>query len=353
MAKDDENLEGLQDDEETLFPEEGDFEDFNLDEDLHFEEESSNISSDTSDASAAEAPQVSGSKSSMFLPIVIGTVLLGFVGWKLFELLGGTTPPPEEVTIAANQSKAPKQNLTPEQIVALTSGQQPDNPTDMPKATEQQPAASDPQKPMATPEQANENQNINQLAEQFTEQDGISPQEQAETFSVLTNELYPTQQTDRELRSFEAEINESLEQLKKSLKSRDDNVNKINKSVTDLDNKIDVIGRGLGKLIKKIDNFQGSVSKLNKEVSYLSNQEKMREQARKQQAQKRKAATSAAKLDHHFKIEATIPGRAWLKNKDGHTITVSEGDTLGELGKILIIDPYKSAVVTSSGVVIR
>lgn len=54
-----------------------------------------------------------------------------------------------------------------------------------------------------------------------------------------------------------------------------------------------------------------------------------------------------------FSVHAIIPGRAWLKNQAGNTITVTEGDNLDQYGKILAIDAPNSAVVTSSGVVIR
>lgn len=54
-----------------------------------------------------------------------------------------------------------------------------------------------------------------------------------------------------------------------------------------------------------------------------------------------------------FSVHAIIPGRAWLKNQAGNTMTVTEGDNLDQYGKILAIDAPNSAVVTSSGVVIR
>jgi len=56
---------------------------------------------------------------------------------------------------------------------------------------------------------------------------------------------------------------------------------------------------------------------------------------------------------NEFIIEAVIPGRAWLRTPDGLTITVTEGDSLGNLGKVVMIDAQNSSIVTSSGVVLR
>jgi len=62
---------------------------------------------------------------------------------------------------------------------------------------------------------------------------------------------------------------------------------------------------------------------------------------------------SEASAANEFIIEAVIPGRAWLRTSDGMTITVTEGDTLGNLGKVVMIDAQNSSVVTASGVVLR
>jgi outer membrane murein-binding lipoprotein Lpp len=52
-------------------------------------------------------------------------------------------------------------------------------------------------------------------------------------------------------------------------------------------------------------------------------------------------------------VHAIIPGRAWLKTKDGSTITVTEGDNLEHYGKILVIDAPNGVVITSSGATLR
>lgn len=52
-------------------------------------------------------------------------------------------------------------------------------------------------------------------------------------------------------------------------------------------------------------------------------------------------------------VHAIIPGRAWLKTRDGRTITVTEGDDVEGYGKVLAIDAPSGVVITSSGVMLR
>lgn len=54
-----------------------------------------------------------------------------------------------------------------------------------------------------------------------------------------------------------------------------------------------------------------------------------------------------------YVVHAVIPGRAWLKSSQGQIVTVSEGDTIQDYGKILVIDAANGVVLTSSGIAFR
>lgn len=54
-----------------------------------------------------------------------------------------------------------------------------------------------------------------------------------------------------------------------------------------------------------------------------------------------------------YLVHAVIPGRAWLKSAKGAIITVAEGDTIGNYGKVLLIDAAHGLVLTSSGLTFR
>ena len=60
-----------------------------------------------------------------------------------------------------------------------------------------------------------------------------------------------------------------------------------------------------------------------------------------------------APLGPVYYVRAMIPGRAWLAEPNGNTITVSLGDKLYSYGIITKMDPGRGAVFTSSGIVFR
>jgi len=54
-----------------------------------------------------------------------------------------------------------------------------------------------------------------------------------------------------------------------------------------------------------------------------------------------------------YVVHAIIPGRAWLKSSGGQIITVTEGDSVGDFGRIAVIDSLHNVVRTSSGITFR
>jgi hypothetical protein len=54
-----------------------------------------------------------------------------------------------------------------------------------------------------------------------------------------------------------------------------------------------------------------------------------------------------------YVVHAIIPGRAWLKSTGGQIITITEGDQIGDYGKVASIDATNNIVRTSSGITFR
>lgn len=65
------------------------------------------------------------------------------------------------------------------------------------------------------------------------------------------------------------------------------------------------------------------------------------------------ASTDVIMNEPEFIVHAVIPGRAWLKSCKGQIITLTEGEVIGNYGKVLVIDAANGAVLTSSGVTFR
>lgn len=50
-----------------------------------------------------------------------------------------------------------------------------------------------------------------------------------------------------------------------------------------------------------------------------------------------------------YNVQAIIPGRAWLRADNGETMTVAEGDTIKDVGRVTKIDPYDGVVEINTG----
>lgn len=62
-----------------------------------------------------------------------------------------------------------------------------------------------------------------------------------------------------------------------------------------------------------------------------------------------KPSVSAAEVKSAYTVQAVIPGRAWLRSENGEAITVAEGDTIKDLGRVTKIDPYDGVVEVNTG----
>lgn len=58
-------------------------------------------------------------------------------------------------------------------------------------------------------------------------------------------------------------------------------------------------------------------------------------------------------VEIEYVVHAAIPGRVWLKSIKGQIITLTEGEVLGNYGKVLVIDAVNGVVLTSSGTTFR
>lgn len=65
------------------------------------------------------------------------------------------------------------------------------------------------------------------------------------------------------------------------------------------------------------------------------------------------AAAGGSEQTDDFVVHATIPGRAWLRNRDGVLVTVREGEMLPGYGRVMKINPAKGTVTMDSNRVFR
>jgi len=115
---------------------------------------------------------------------------------------------------------------------------------------------------------------------------------------------------------------------------------------------------------KAMGQLQQELRELSASMRNIESQWHQREQA-EERARRAAQAAKAAKLkkkegpgpeafaNPSLTVYAIIPGRAWLKTPAGKTITVSEGDAVGEYGKVVKVDAVNGTVITSSGITLR
>ncbi len=230
-------------------------------------------------------------RKSMLLPIVIAAAVVGFVGWKVIGMFTG----PKEPIEAPPVQPAPKM---------------------------EQPA------PIPTP-----------------------PVEKAAPQSTLPSMMEAPNVIPQDVTATE----DSLKKLQKKLEDQD---TAIKQRISNLERDLGTANQNAAQANAGINKLQNDLAALNATVMELTNQLKaIHDEREKQQvkaaAKKAQASQKAGSANPSLSVYAIIPGRAWLRSGNGKTTTVTEGDTIGEYGKVLKIDAGNGVVVTSSGVTLR
>ena len=125
------------------------------------------------------------------------------------------------------------------------------------------------------------------------------------------------------------------------------NLNKLNESLQTMDNRISTLTNTTSTLSKDVGSVRNEVGHVRQVL-----REDGLDISTGSAYGKRNMANGGKVLieEPEYVVHAVIPGRAWLKSTKGQIITVAEGDTVGNYGKILVIDAANGVVLTSSGV---
>lgn len=301
-------------------------------------EESFDADAESAGQSTAATPPIAERKKSSF-PWLIAVAVLGgagFAGYQFFKSGSGeevgeiTTPPP------AQQAVAPASTPAPEVLP-------------------QQPAAQDPMA-LAEPEPAQAPAApvpVEPLAQQpIAVQPVTAPEPDTASSAELDEAVSKTKQ----------DLEKSLGGLKKDISSLTESntlkIQELNKDLELTAGKIVNVEKSLGDIHQDITQLTQIVKSLTEQMGelYASREAQKTDQANKARKASSIAASDAPKkniVSQSMTIHAIIPGRAWLRTQEGKTLSVAEGDMLGEYGKILKIDAPTGTVITSSGVTIR
>lgn len=105
---------------------------------------------------------------------------------------------------------------------------------------------------------------------------------------------------------------------------------------------------------KKLSNLEVQLSSLNHTVKKLNNTiASTSSRLKTTQAQLGTVLGQESANQAQLTLRATVPGRAWLVNASGETISVTVGSSLGNIGLVTAIDSKNSTVTTSSGYIFK
>jgi hypothetical protein len=131
-----------------------------------------------------------------------------------------------------------------------------------------------------------------------------------------------------------------------------ENLNKLNESISTMDNRLLTLTNTTSTLSKDVGAVKNEVGHV-KEVLREDGLDINTTSFSKGKQGFREGEARIAIAEPEYTVHAVVPGRAWLKSSKGQIVTVAEGDSIGNYGKILVIDAANGVVLTSSGVAFR
>lgn len=138
------------------------------------------------------------------------------------------------------------------------------------------------------------------------------------------------------MQGFQKMVQQNSQDIQKSLQTIIDNTNQANSN----EEAINAMQSEFANLGKEIKNYSQNISALNKRLDTLQTQ--LTILVAQQTAQQEKLT-----------LRAVVPGRAWLIDGKGRTISVTEGTSLGNFGIVTNIDSKAGEVDTSSGYIFK
>ncbi len=148
----------------------------------------------------------------------------------------------------------------------------------------------------------------------------------------------------QELKTIIADITQELTANVNQIKELQNSLRDISRSISNVNSSVNGVDSKVLNLTSTVDNLSMDVKNVKKYIQ---------EEDLDLTANLKPSEPDLFSNTPEYVVHAVIPGRAWLKSSSGQIITITEGDSLGDYGKIALIDAANNIVRTSSGVVFR
>ena len=129
----------------------------------------------------------------------------------------------------------------------------------------------------------------------------------------------------------------NLDEVKSQLSASKEQFTQLTEEVKSLSDRINARSSGQ-------ENLVDTVAALTTQIEVLNN---------KMVAMTKKPVKKVKKKITEYRISSIMPGRAWLIDRNGLTMTVAVGDKLAGYGKVTAVIPPRGQVYTSSGAVLK
>lgn len=149
----------------------------------------------------------------------------------------------------------------------------------------------------------------------------------------------------------QAQTQEHINELKNNIENITRELISNAVQIKELQNNLKDISRSIGNVDSKILNLTNTIDTLSANVKKYTQDEDLDLIANIKPSEPDLFSNNNNMPE--YVVHAVIPGRAWLKASSGQIITIAEGDSLGDYGKIALIDAVNNLVRTSSGVIFR
>lgn len=128
---------------------------------------------------------------------------------------------------------------------------------------------------------------------------------------------------------------------------------KLNSEISAMDNRILALTNTTNSLSKDIKSIRGEIGKTAQPMVFGEDMLDVTTAPVPVPGKRGIAPPNILIEEPEYSVHAVIPGRAWLKSTKGQIVTVTEGDNLGNYGKIIVIDATNGVVLSSSGIAFR
>ncbi len=146
--------------------------------------------------------------------------------------------------------------------------------------------------------------------------------------------------------------NSDLDTVRDSQKNLENNLNGLNQQINQLNSQINTLTANNQVLQQQLAELQNKQLLMINEIEKLVVTKKTSHIAKPYHMPQRGGLPPHVHHVHYY-IQAIIPGRAWLINTQGNTITVKVGSRVPNYGVVDKIDPLQGRVITSSGKILR